>query len=110
MKTKDQIYKSLVGQIDERYTKIQITETAYSLKPGRKAVFQIDRVSVREISRKEYALIFAEVPVFRKTGSKELVTKSYTHSGYLPVRLVSTSPYGSRKIVREFKFVSLATF
>jgi hypothetical protein len=110
MKTKDQIFKSLVGQIDERYTKIEITETCYSLKPGRKTVFQVDSTDTREISRKEYAQILCEVPVFRKTGSRERVTKSYTHSGYLPVRLVSTSPYGNLKIVREFNFVNLATF
>jgi hypothetical protein len=110
MKTKDQIFKSLVGKIDERFTKIQITETCFSLKPGRKTVFQIDRISTREISRKEYALILAEVPGFRKTGGKETVTKGYTHSGYLPVKLVSTSPLGSFKTVRVFKFVNLATF
>ena len=110
METKDQIFKSLVGQIDDRYTKIQITETCFSLKPGRKTVFQIDRISIREVSRKEYALILAEIPVFRKTGGKEKVTRSYTHSGYLPVKLVSTSPFGGFKIVREFKFVNLAIF
>jgi hypothetical protein len=110
MKTKDQIFKSLVGQIDERYTKIEITETCYSLKPGRKTVFQIDRTDTREISRKEYAQILCEVAGFRKTGGKETVTKGYTHSGYLPVRLVSTSLLGNLKIVREFKFVNLATF
>jgi hypothetical protein len=110
MKTKDQIFRSLVHQIDERYTKIEITETCYSLMPGRKTVFQIDRTDTREISRKEYAQILCEVPSFRKTGSKEHVTRSYTHSGYLPVKLVSTSPLGNLKIVRTFKFVNLATF
>ena len=43
------------------------------------------------------------IPLFRRLGT-ERVKKAYTHFGYIPVRLISTSPDGTERTIREFKF------
>lgn len=41
---------------------------------------------------------------FRNLGGYEKVERSYTSSGYLPIRLISISPDRTIKIIREYYF------
>lgn len=44
------------------------------------------------------------IPFFRNLGGKEQITRAYTKYGYIPVKIVSTSPDGLQRTIRTFKF------
>ena len=59
-------------------------------------------ITVEEITREEYEKIFSSVNFFIETfGGTERIYKSYTLAGYIPTKLVSTSPNKEIKIVRR---------
>ena len=42
---------------------------------------------------------------FKRIGGKESVTRSYTSKGYVITKSVSTSPTGTERTIREYKFM-----
>lgn len=61
----------------------------------------------REISREFYRNATDEksIKFFRSLGGIETVQKNYTKWGFLPVRILSTSPDRQQRIIREFDFI-----
>ena len=51
-----------------------------------------------------YMNIIESVPFFRNIGGKERVSVNYTRWGKMPTDIISTSPDGSLRHIREFKF------
>lgn len=62
---------------------------------------------IKEISREFYRNATEEqtIKFFRKLGGIETVQKNYTKWGFLPVRILSTSPNRERRTIREFDFL-----
>lgn len=42
---------------------------------------------------------------FRRLGGIETVQRNYTEYGYLPIRILSTSPDRQKRIIKEFSFI-----
>jgi hypothetical protein len=82
--------------------KIVLTKEEYR-KEGRKNFPKNPlEITVEEITREEYEKIFSSVNFFIETfGGTERIYKSYTLAGYIPTKLVSTSPNKEIKIVRR---------
>ena len=61
----------------------------------------------KEISREFYRNATDEkaIKFFRRLGGIETVQKNYTKWGFLPVRILSTSPDRQQRIIREFDFL-----
>lgn len=87
------------------YYVIELTEITKELKEGRKTVYNV-KEEFKEIDFKEYYNIIASTNFFKSVGGKESITKGYTVAGYLPTRLISTSPNGGTKIERIFTIKS----
>ena len=60
----------------------------------------------KEISREFYRNIVdpQAIRFMRNLGGIETIQKNYTCFGYLPVRILSTSPSRQTRIIRSFKF------
>lgn len=58
-------------------------------------------VTTEEITIKEYDNIFSSINFFKTLGGTERVYKSYTIAGYIPTKLVSTSPNKETKVIRK---------
>lgn len=85
------------------YYTIELKVINKELKEGRKTVYNvIDNV----IDYEEYYNIIASTNFFKSLGGKESITKGYTVAGYLPTRLISTSPNSATKIERIFTIKS----
>lgn len=81
--------------------KIILTKETYK-KEGRKNFPKNPiEVTTEEITHKEYDYIFSSINFFRTLGGTEKVYKSYTIAGYIPTKLVSTSPDKETKIIRK---------
>ena len=63
----------------------------------------INTTSTEEITIKEYDNIFSAVSFFKGLGGTETIIKTYTIAGYIPTRLISTSPAKDKKVVRIFR-------
>jgi hypothetical protein len=85
---------------------IQITlaETRLKKNPNTKTTYIVESNKVETITEKQHFLYFDSVKFFRRLGGKESITNSYTCSGYVGTKLVSTSPDKQTKVIREFKF------
>lgn len=61
----------------------------------------------KEISREFYRNATDEkaIKFFRRLGGIETIQKNYTKWGFLPVRILSTSPDRQQRIIREFDFI-----
>lgn len=88
---------------------IAVSKVHLIKKPGTKTVWipdpadpetveVIDMETVRRITGPD------TLGLFRRLGGSETLTRAYTCMGYLPYRLVSTSPDKSRRTVRTFAY------
>lgn len=83
--------------------KIILTKEEYK-KEGRKYFpKKPTNTSVEEITYKEYDNIFFSINFFKSLGGSERVYKSYTIAGYIPTKLVSTSPGKETKVIRKIR-------
>lgn len=92
-------------------TSIILTETRQSKKQGFKNAYEtLERVT-KEITRDQYNKITDEktIKFFRRLGGSESVTKNYTSLGYIPVKIISTSPDKNEKVIREFEIKTVKT-
>lgn len=82
--------------------KIILTKETYK-KEGRKNFPKNPlEVTTEEITTEEYDKIFSSTNFFVEIlGGTERVYKSYTIAGYIPTRLVSTSPNKETKVIRK---------
>lgn len=60
----------------------------------------------KEITREHYRNIIdpQATKFFRNLGGIETIQKNYTCFGYIPYRILSTSPDRQTRIIRTFKF------
>lgn len=63
-----------------------------------------ENTTTETIDSEYYFNCLESIPFFKALGGKEKAIKSYTKFGYVPVRLVSTSPNGTERTIREFTF------
>ena len=63
-----------------------------------------ENVTTEKISGEYYFNCLESVPFLRRLNGKEKVVRAYTKFGYVPVRLISTSPDGTERTIREFTF------
>lgn len=81
--------------------KLTLTKEIYK-KEGRKNFPKTPiEVTTEEITHKQYDYIFSSVDFFKTLGGIERAYKSYTIAGYIPTKLISTSPDGETKIIRR---------
>ena len=82
--------------------KITLTKETYK-KEGRKNFPKNPiEVTTEEITTEEYEKIFSSTNFFIEIlGGTERVYKSYTIAGYIPTKLVSTSPNKETKVIRK---------
>jgi hypothetical protein len=83
---------------------ITLTETRLTKNPNTKTTYIVESNKVETITEKQHFLYFDSVKFFRRLGGSESITNSYTCSGYVGTKLVSTSPDKQTKVIREFKF------
>ena len=88
------------------YYVIELKEITKELKEGRKTIYNVIEEINKVIDFKEYYNIIAGTNFFKSVGGKESITKGYTVAGYLPTRLISTSPDSATKIERIFTIKS----
>lgn len=58
----------------------------------------------KQFSRENYFNAVDAIPFFRNLGGTETVTCNYTKYGYIPVKVISTSPDGSERRIYIYKF------
>lgn len=87
--------------------KIILTQTKYVRKPNTKTAWLETEREEKECTEREHQLATCDDTVkwFRRLGGSESVTRAYTYAGYVPVRVVSTSPDKQNRTIREYKFV-----
>lgn len=78
------------------------TRTNYYKKPGTKGVWVESGSKRTEVDEQYCSRIDESCKYFRRAGGTETVTRGYTSRGYRIVKLVSTSPDKSIRIVREY--------
>ena len=89
------------------YYTIELKEITKELKEGTKTVYNVIEEINKVIEFKEYYNIIAATNFFKSVvGGKESIAKGYTVAGYLPTRLISTSPNSVTKIERIFTIKS----
>lgn len=87
-------------------TIITLTETRLTKNPDTKTTYIQVEKETKEVTEREHYLYFDSVKWFRRLGGSESITNSYTCSGYVGTKLVSTSPDKQTKVIREFNFKS----
>jgi hypothetical protein len=86
--------------------KIELTKVDYVRKPGTKTAWLETERVVEDCTEREHRLATSDDTLkwFRRLGASESVTRAYTCAGYVPVRVVSTSPDKTMRTIREYKF------
>lgn len=83
--------------------KIEMTMEEYVKKEDNKTFSKKpNTTSTEEITIKEYRNIFDAIDFFKGLGGTETIIKTYTIAGYIPTRLISTSPAKDKKVIRIF--------
>ena len=85
----------------------KITQTK---NPNTKTTYIVEKDCTNLITEEQYRNITNEDTIkwFRRIGGTESVTKSYTNYGYVPTRIVSTSPNKQDRTLRDFVFCYLS--
>lgn len=85
---------------------ITLTQKTFTKKGGSVNLYELTEDKTEVITTRQHQLTTSEDTCkwFRKLGGIETVTRAYTCAGYVPVKLVSTSPDRETKKVREFTF------
>jgi hypothetical protein len=86
---------------------IEITLTLIHLvkNPNTKTTWNEMDKTVEIVTEREHNLATKDETIkwFRRLGGKENVTRAYTALGYVPIKIVSTSPNGFDRTIREYK-------
>lgn len=88
---------------------IELTKTKLVKNPNTKTTFMVKNTTVETITEQQYNYATSKdtVKFFKNLGGKESLTKSYTCAGFKVTKIVSVSPDGQNKTVREYKFKTL---
>ena len=106
----DKIKTSLSGStVDATMEKCkmskQIKMTKRKFKTDDNSNYRLVETEVSEITREQHKMIIEAIPFFRNLGGKEKVVTLWNHSPRSKVvRLTSTSPDRSIKVIRDFDF------
>lgn len=92
--------------IDELFTEnptqnITIIKTSYK-KHGSKWIET--ESETKHVDFIHYVNIVEAIPFFRNLGGSETVTMGYTKKGYLPIKIINTSPSREDRSIYHFKF------
>ena len=79
-----------------------ICTTTREIKNGSR--WTSENATTEKIDGSYYFNCLESVPFFRSLNGKEKIVKAYTKFGYVPVRLISTSPDGTERTIKEFTF------
>ena len=79
-----------------------ICTTTKEIKNGSR--WTAENTTTETIDGEYYVNCIESIPFFRSLDGKERVIKAYTKFGYVPVKIISISPNGLNKTVREFTF------
>ena len=85
---------------------IMTTKTFSRTDSGKGWKSKPDEIETKEIDNTQYENMVSEdtVKFFRRIGGSEIVTRSYTYYGYLPVEVISCNPGRTIRKVRVFAF------
>lgn len=78
-----------------------ICTTIREIKNGSR--WTAENTTSETVNGEYYFNCLESIPFFRNLGS-ERITRACTKYGYIPVKLVSTSPNGTERTIREFTF------
>ena len=81
--------------------KIILTKEEYRKEDRKNFPKNPVEITEEEITTKEYDNIFSSIDFFKSLGGSERIYKNYTLAGYIPTKLVSTSPDKEIKIIRK---------
>ena len=83
----------------------QIKMTKRKFKTDDNSNYRLVETEVSEITRGQHKMIIEAIPFFESLGGKEKVVTLWNHSPRSKVvRLTSTSPDRSIKVIRDFDF------
>lgn len=84
-----------------------MTEVRLVKNPNTKTTYIEEERTTETIDEQKYRRIVSNETLrfFRRLGGTETAERNYTCRGYNVVKLTSTSPDRSKKIVRTFKFI-----
>lgn len=84
--------------------KFIMTRTHFEKKANTKTVWVEKQTETKEVSEKHYKNFTdpKAISFFRNLGGSETVERSYTCYGYVPTKIVSTSPDRETKIITKF--------
>jgi hypothetical protein len=85
---------------------VKITlKTLKQVKTG-KVTYKTVEETVTEVTAQQHrqATSAETVKFFKRLGGSEHITRAYTCGGYLPVKVISTSPDRESRTVREYTF------
>ena len=90
--------------------KITMTKINEVKKEGTKTVWIKDSKASEVLTRQQYdnCTNYETIAFFRRIGGSETVTRNYTTFGYVPTKIVSTSPDKQKRTIREFTFESIS--
>ena len=83
-------------------TKNIICTTTREMKNGSR--WTVENTTTETIDGEYYVNCLESIPFFKALGGKEKAIKGYTKFGCLPIRLISTSPDGTERTIKEFTF------
>jgi translation initiation factor 2B subunit (eIF-2B alpha/beta/delta family) len=83
-----------------------IVRTTTKLTPKAKTTWNVESIEKELCTESEHrnATNDDTIKFFKRLGGKESVTRSYTRVGYVVTKIVSTSPDGENRTIREYKF------
>jgi translation initiation factor 2B subunit (eIF-2B alpha/beta/delta family) len=83
-----------------------IVRTTTKLTPKAKTTWNVESIEKELCSESEHhnATNNDTIKFFKRLGGKESVTRLYTSAGYVVTKIVSTSPDGENRTIREYKF------
>ena len=86
---------------------IILNQKNYIKNPNTKTTYLLDEESSATITEKEYQYTTkADVlKAFRRVGGTESAIFGYTCNGYKIIKLTSTNPDKTKKIIRNFEFI-----
>ena len=79
-----------------------ICTTTREIKNGSR--WTVENTTTETIGSEYYFNCLESIPFFKALGGKEKAIKSCTKYGNIPVRLISTSPDGMNRTIKEFTF------
>lgn len=84
------------------------TKTKQVKNPETKTTYFNESIEKSILTEREYNLTVKDETLkwFRRLGGSETAQKSYTCFGYKTYKLISTSPNGQNRTIREFQFYS----